>query len=250
MSYLDIENLTFKVENQSEEKILIEDINLQVEQGSFVVILGGNGAGKSTFFNLLDGTLKATHGNITLNGEEIAKMPLKQQAQKISRVFQDPKQGTAPRMTVLENLLLAKNKGQAKLFHLERPQKEAEALKKLLAQSQNGLEDRLNQATESLSGGQRQALSLFMATVKRPELLLLDEHTAALDPKSGEKIMALTAELVEKEKLTCLMITHNLEDALRFGNRLVMLKAGKIVADFNQAEKEKLTKEALFPYFY
>lgn len=250
MSYLDIQDLTFKVDSHGEEKILIDSLNLQVEQGDFVVILGGNGAGKSTFFNLLDGTLKASSGHLTLKGEEISKMPLKQQAKKISRVFQDPKQGTAPRMTVLENLLLAKNKGAAKLFHLERPQKEAATFKKLLAQSQNGLEDRLNQATESLSGGQRQALSLFMATVKKPELLLLDEHTAALDPKSGEKIMELTAELVEKEKLTCLMITHNLEDALRFGQRLVILKAGKIVADFSQEKKDTLTKELLFPYFY
>lgn len=250
MSYLTLNEVNFDVINDGEKKELIKNIQLDVKQEEFVVILGGNGAGKSTLFNLLDGTLTPSKGQILLDGKDITRMPLKQQAQKIARVFQDPKQGTAPRMTVLENLMLAKNKGNISLFHLEKPQKEAASLKQLLARSQNDLENRLNTATESLSGGQRQALSLFMATLQRPELLLLDEHTAALDPKSGEKVMELTNELVNQEKLTCLMITHHLEDALKYGNRLIILKDGEIAADFNEEEKQDLTKEALFPYFY
>lgn len=250
MSYLSIQNVSYQVNSDGEKKELIKNLQLEVNQEEFVIILGGNGAGKSTFFNLLDGTLPPSKGTISLEGQEIHRFSLKHQARKISRVFQDPKQGTAPRMTVLENLLLAKNKGKPSLFHVDRPQKEAQSLKQLLSRSQNDLENRLNTATESLSGGQRQALSLFMATLKKPELLLLDEHTAALDPKSAKKVMELTNELVKEEKLTCLMITHNLEDALTFGDRLVILKAGKIVADFNKEQKASLTKEKLFPYFY
>ena len=249
MSYLTFENLNFSVSTSDEEKKIINNVNLAIEEKSFTVILGGNGAGKSTLFNLLDGTLRPTSGTISLNGKNIAALPLKEQAKKIARVFQDPKQGTAPRMTVSENLMLAENKGQLTIFKIEKPAKVAARYQKILAQSQNGLEDRLNQSSESLSGGQRQALSLFMATMQTPELLLLDEHTAALDPKSADKIMELTDELVTGQELTCLMITHNLQDALTYGNRLVILKEGAIVADFSAAEKAQLTKEILYPYF-
>lgn len=249
MSYLNIRDLSFAVKNQNENKQILHNLNLTVEQGSFTVILGGNGAGKSTLFNLLDGTYPPTTGSIALNGQEIRRLPLKEQAQKIARVFQDPKFGTAPRMTVLENLMLAENKGKTSLFHFVAPKSVAAKYKTLLAKSQNGLEERLNQATDTLSGGQRQALSLFMATLQTPELLLLDEHTAALDPKSATNIMALTDELVRQEKLTCLMITHNLQDALTYGDQLVVLKDGQVAATFDAEAKEKLTKEELFPYF-
>lgn len=249
MSYLTFENLNFSVSTSEEEKKIINNLNLTIEEKSFTVILGGNGAGKSTLFNLLDGTLTPTSGAISLNGQNVASLPLKQQANKIARVFQDPKQGTAPRMTVLENLMLAENKGKLTIFKIENPAKVAARYKKILAQSQNGLEDRLNQSSDSLSGGQRQALSLFMATMQTPELLLLDEHTAALDPKSADKIMELTDDLVTGQRLTCLMITHNLQDALDYGNRLVILKDGAIVADFSAEEKANLTKEILYPYF-
>ncbi|WP_071131487.1 ABC transporter ATP-binding protein [Enterococcus timonensis] len=250
MSYLTLKNVGFSVISAGEPKNILQELNLSVAQGEFVVILGGNGAGKSTFFNVLDGTLQPTSGVVELNDEDIKSLSLKKRALKIARVYQDPKQGTAPRMTVAENLLLAENVGHVNIHTFVRVKKEMARLKEIVAQSQNGLEDVLNNPTELLSGGQRQALSLFMATSQTPELLLLDEHTAALDVLSAKKIMALTQQIVTEKNLTCLMITHDLEDALTFGDRLVVLKAGKIAADFSKSEKDQLTKEDLFSYFY
>ncbi|MCI1985357.1 MAG: ATP-binding cassette domain-containing protein [Lactobacillus sp.] len=230
-------------------KPLLRDIDLSLAPGDYVCVLGTNGAGKSTLFNAITGDIPLAAGNITLAGHNISHDKPEKRARLIARVFQDPKMGTAPRMSVAENLALASRRGQRLTLGSRQLRQQMPEFARLAAQTGNGLEDALNKPTEQLSGGQRQALSLLMATLKRPELLLLDEHTAALDPKTSESIMAVTDKLVTQEHLTCMMITHHLEDALQYGNRLIILSAGKIVADYDTAAKQKLTAADLLEYF-
>ncbi|WP_165006862.1 MULTISPECIES: ATP-binding cassette domain-containing protein [unclassified Enterococcus] len=233
----------------NEEKVLLDQINLTINQGDFITVLGGNGAGKSTLFNTIAGTLQLTSGSVYFKDQPITKDSEEKRAAFLSRVFQDPKMGTAPRMTVAENLLLAQKRGQKRPLRLRNLKKQREQFYHLCKEVGNGLEQHLDTPAGELSGGQRQALSLLMATIKAPELLLLDEHTAALDPKTAKSLMQLTNQRITEQNLTCLMITHRMEDALNYGNRLIVLQKGKIVQDLSNEEKHRLSMTDLLQFF-
>ncbi|MDV5994565.1 ABC transporter ATP-binding protein [Streptococcus canis] len=222
-------------------KTILDDISLTIYEHDFLTILGGNGAGKSTLFNVIAGTLSLTRGQIRILGQDVTNWPAEKRAIYLSRVFQDPKMGTAPRMTVAENLLIARQRGERRSLISRKITEHLASFEELVKRTGNGLEHHLGTPTGLLSGGQRQALSLLMATLKKPELLLLDEHTAALDPKTSQSLMRLTDEFVTKDRLTALMITHQMEDALTYGNRLIVMKNGKIIKDLNQADKDQMT---------
>lgn len=224
-----------------EEKVILNDVSLDIFEHDFITILGGNGAGKSTLFNVIAGTLPLTSGSIYILGENVTNYSPEKRAKYLSRVFQDPKMGTAPRMTVAENLLIAKFRGEKRRLVPRRLSHYRKEFQETIDKIGNGLEKHLDTPIEFLSGGQRQALSLLMATLKRPELLLLDEHTAALDPKTSVALMSLTEEFVNRDQLTALMITHHMEDALKYGNRLIVMKDGQIIQDLHQEEKAKMT---------
>ena len=224
-----------------EEKIILNDVSLDIHEHDFITILGGNGAGKSTLFNVIAGTLPLTSGSIHILGENVTHFSPEKRAKYLSRVFQDPKMGTAPRMTVAENLLIAKFRGEKRDLVPRGLNSYREEFQATIEKIGNGLDKHLETPIEFLSGGQRQALSLLMATLKRPELLLLDEHTAALDPKTSVALMELTNEFVNRDRLTALMITHHMEDALKYGNRLIVMKDGQIIQDLNKDEKAKMT---------
>lgn len=224
-----------------EEKVILNDVSLDIFEHDFITILGGNGAGKSTLFNVIAGTLPLTSGSIYILGENVTSYSPEKRAKYLSRVFQDPKMGTAPRMTVAENLLIAKFCGEKRRLVPRRLSHYRKEFQETIDKIGNGLEKHLDTPIEFLSGGQRQALSLLMATLKRPELLLLDEHTAALDPKTSVALMSLTDEFVNRDQLTALMITHHMEDALKYGNRLIVMKGGQIIQDLHQEEKAKMT---------
>ncbi|MGT2813836.1 ABC transporter ATP-binding protein [Streptococcus intermedius] len=224
-----------------EEKIILNDVSLDIFEHDFITILGGNGAGKSTLFNVIAGTLPLTSGDIYILGENVTSYSPEKRAKYLSRVFQDPKMGTAPRMTVAENLLIAKFRGEKRRLVPRRLKRYRKEFQEIIEKIGNGLEKHLDTPIEFLSGGQRQALSLLMATLKRPELLLLDEHTAALDPKTSVALMELTDDFVQRDQLTALMITHHMEDALKYGNRLIVMKEGQIIQDLKQKEKAKMT---------
>ena len=224
-----------------EEKVILNDVSLDIFEHDFITILGGNGAGKSPLFNVIAGTLPLTRGSIYILGENVTSYSPEKRAKYLSRVFQDPKMGTAPRMTVAENLLIAKFRGEKRRLVPRRLSHYRKEFQETIDKIGNGLEKHLDTPIEFLSGGQRQALSLLMATLKRPELLLLDEHTAALDPKTSVALMSLTEEFVNRDQLTALMITHHMEDALKYGNRLIVMKDGQIIQDLHQEEKAKMT---------
>lgn len=233
-----------------EEKIILDHVNLTVESGEFVTVLGSNGAGKSTLFNVIAGSLKLTTGKVFLGDQDVTQMNEIARTKTLSRVFQDPKLGTAPRMAVAENLLLAERRGEKRRLRSRglTIEKRAE-LVKIADQMGNGLAQRLDVATGQLSGGQRQALAFLMATEKRPELLLLDEHTAALDPKTSAQLMDLTDQQIRQQHLTAMMITHNLSDALAYGDRLLVMSNGKIAMDYTSEKKQALTLEELLTFF-
>lgn len=229
---------------------ILKGINFDIFPGDFITVLGTNGAGKSTLFNAIAGDLAVSEGKILHNDKDITHHSAVERTKMIGRVFQDPKMGTAPRMSVAENLLLSEKRGQRRTL---RPRGLSNAklaeYRKITATMGNNLEDRLQTPTGSLSGGQRQALSFLMATRVKPELLLLDEHTAALDPKTSEQLMHATNEQVTGNHLTALMITHNLSDALKYGNRLIVLNAGEIILDVRDEEKNNLSEDKLLKYF-
>lgn len=247
---IELKNASKIVDNGlDEEKIILNDVSLDIYEHDFITILGGNGAGKSTLFNIIAGTLPLTSGSIHILGENVTSYSPEKRAKYLSRVFQDPKMGTAPRLTVAENLLIAKFRGEKRRLvprHLNHYQKE---FQEIIDKIGNGLEKHLDTPVSNLSGGQRQALSLLMATLKRPKLLLLDEHTAALDPKTSVALMTLTDEFVNRDQLTALMITHRMEDALKYGNRLIVMKDGKIIQDLTKEEKSKLTISDYYDLF-
>lgn len=229
---------------------ILKSLSLDIYDGDFITVLGTNGAGKSTLFNTIAGNLAIDSGQLLHHGHNIAHESSVARTNYIARVFQDPKMGTAPRMTVAENLLLAENRGQKRTLRSRGLTKEklteyAEITKVM----GNNLDTRLNTATGNLSGGQRQALSFLMATRVKPELLLLDEHTAALDPKTSEQLMLATNQQVTQNRLTALMITHNLADALKYGNRLLILNAGNIVLDVRGDDKVALDEAQILKYF-
>lgn len=247
---LKIKNLhqTFERGTVNENRVL-QGINLELSAGDFVTIIGSNGAGKSTLLNSIAGTLPIQEGQIILNDSDISKLSVTQRANKISRVFQDPKMGTAVRLTVEENLALAMSRGQRRGFRPGVKKTDRDFFKKQLAQLGLNLEERLETEIGLLSGGQRQAITLLMATLRRPDLILLDEHTAALDPKTSLTVMGLTEKLISEQQLTAFMVTHNMEDAIRYGNRLIMLHQGRVALDLAAKQKHSLTVPKLMDLF-
>lgn len=230
-------------------KTALDSLSLTINRGDFITVIGGNGAGKSTMLNAIAGSFKIDDGSILLDGLNIGAMPEHKRAKYLGRVFQDPMIGTAAGMQIDENLALAYRKGAKRTLRWGVKNDEREIYKKILAELDLGLEDRLSCKVGLLSGGQRQAITLLMATLKRPKLLLLDEHTAALDPKTAAKVLEITDRLVSENNLTTLMITHNMKDAIAHGNRLIMLHNGRVIIDVSGEEKKKLTVEQLLNMF-
>jgi len=239
---------TFNINTCNETKALI-DINLEVKDSDFITIVGGNGAGKSTLLNSIAGVFGLTEGNIILSKKNITDMPEYKRANFIGRVFQDPLMGTSPEMTIEENLSMALNKNSKLSLKWAVNKKKRKIIKEHLSEINLGLEDRLNTKVKLLSGGQRQALTLLMATIIEPEILLLDEHTAALDPATAIKIKDLTEKIISNHKITTLMITHDMKDALRFGNRMLMMNRGEIILDVNGSTKKNMTIDHLLEIF-
>ena len=247
---LQIQNL-YKVFNKNtvNENVVFKKLNLTVNKGDYITIIGSNGAGKSTLLNIISGTIPVDGGMIMLGDKEISKLPEHKCTKFIGRVFQDPTKGTAPSMTILENMSMAYNKGKKFDLGFAVNKKDIPYFKELLSSLELGLEDKLYTQVGLLSGGQRQALSLIMTVMGNPEILLLDEHTAALDPKTSEKIIELTENIIKDKSITTLMVTHNLNHAIRLGNRLIMLHHGNVILDISGEEKKELTIEKLFKLF-
>ena len=230
-------------------KTALNGLNLTIEDGDFVTVIGGNGAGKSTMLNAVAGVWKPDLGTIEIDGVDVTNIPEYKRAAYLGRVFQDPMKGTAPDMEIAENLSIAARRGTKRKLKWGVKKAEREEYKKLLATLELGLENRLTSKVGLLSGGQRQAVTLLMATLRRPKLLLLDEHTAALDPKTAAKVLEITDRIVTENKLTTLMITHNMHDAIAYGNRLIMMHEGRVVVDVSGEEKKKLTISQLLGLF-
>ena len=230
-------------------KIALRGLNLEIHEGDFVTVIGGNGAGKSTLLNAISGVWKPDFGTIEIDGMDVTNMAEHKRAKFLGRVFQDPMKGTAPDMEIDENLSIAARRGTKRKLIWGIRKGERECYRNLLAPLELGLEDRLSTKVGLLSGGQRQALTLLMATMNRPKLLLLDEHTAALDPKTAAKVLEITDKVVTENNLTTLMITHNMKDAITYGNRLIMMHEGNIIVDVSGEEKRKLTVETLLSLF-
>lgn len=239
---------TFNLGTVNEKKVLHE-INLELDEGDFVTIIGGNGAGKSTLLNMISGLYPMDSGIITLDGENISLQPEYQRAKKIGRLFQDPMLGTAADMQILENLALAKRRGKKRGLAWGVTKEEKEEYRELVKSLGLGLEDRLTSKVGLLSGGQRQAVTLLMATLQKPKLLLLDEHTAALDPATSAKVLNLTEKIVNEQHLTALMVTHNMKDAIDIGNRLIMMYDGRIIYDVKGEDKKNLKVADLLKKF-
>lgn len=231
------------------EKVALNGLSLTLKEGDFVTVIGGNGAGKSTMLNAVAGTWLVDEGQILIDGTDVTKLSEHKRAAYLGRVFQDPMTGTAATMGIEENLALAKRRGKRRSLLQGITRKEREEYKELLKVLDLGLENRLTSKVGLLSGGQRQALTLLMATLKKPKLLLLDEHTAALDPKTAAKVLEITDMIVNRDHLTTMMITHNMQDAINHGNRLIMMMEGKIILDIEGEEKKKLTVRNLLDQF-
>ena len=231
------------------EKVALNGVSLSLNDGDFVTVIGGNGAGKSTLLNAVAGTWFVDEGNILIDGNDVTRLPEHKRAIYLGRVFQDPMTGTAATMEIQENLALAKRRGNKRFLRPGITKQEREEYISLLASLGLGLENRLTSKVGLLSGGQRQALTLLMATLKKPKLLLLDEHTAALDTKTAAKVLSITDQIVNRDHLTTLMITHNMRDAILHGNRLIMMSEGKIILDISGEEKKKLTVKDLLEQF-
>ena len=231
------------------EKTALAGVDLHLAPGEFVTVIGGNGAGKSTLLNCVSGAYAPTSGEIWIDGQNVTHMPEHRRAKLLGRVFQDPMMGTAGNMWIEENLALALRRGQKRGLRWGITQKEREMFKEQLRRLDLGLEDRLSTKVKLLSGGQRQALTLLMATLQKPKLLLLDEHTAALDPNTARKVLELSEQIIEEHGLTSIMVTHNMRDAIRYGNRLIMMHNGRVAVDVSGEEKKKLTVEALLERF-
>ena len=247
---LELRNIskTFNAGTINEKKAL-KEVSLTLNEGDFVTIIGGNGAGKSTLLNAICGTWRVDCGEIIIDGKDVTSTPEHKRAKYLGRVFQDPMMGTAADMEIQENLALAKRRGKIRGLGWGVSKAEREEYHELLATLGLGLEDRMTSKVGLLSGGQRQAVTLLMAAMSEPKLLLLDEHTAALDPKTAEKVLEITDSIVSKSHLTTLMITHNMRDAIKHGNRLIMMHEGKIIVDVCGEEKKNLTVEDLLELF-
>ncbi len=247
---LEIKNVT-KVFNAGtiNEKVALDDVSLTLEEGEFITVIGTNGAGKSTLLNAIAGTWPVDSGEIWIGDTNVTKLPEYKRAKYIGRVFQDPLLGSAADMWIEENLALAKRRGQHRGLKIGITEEERKEYYGLLKEFDLGLEDRLSAKVGLLSGGQRQALTLLMATIQKPKILLLDEHTAALDPKTAAKVLETTKKVVEKNNLTTFMVTHNMKDAIAYGNRLIMMSGGKIILDIKGKEKQNMTVEKLLNRF-
>ncbi|MBQ9300402.1 MAG: ATP-binding cassette domain-containing protein [Clostridia bacterium] len=247
---LQVENLT-KVFNRGtvNEKTALSAVSLRLDPGDFITVIGGNGAGKSTLLNSVAGVFPVDGGRILLDGHDVTRLSEHRRAQYLGRVFQDPMMGTAADMNIEENLALAYRRGQHRTLKWGVTGAERAKYKELLRELDLGLENRMTDKVGLLSGGQRQALTLLMATLKAPKLLLLDEHTAALDPKTAAKVLSLTQKLIEENHLTTLMVTHNMHDAIRLGNRLIMMNEGKIAVEISGAQKQSLHRADLIALF-
>lgn len=247
---LEVKNIT-KVFNAGtvNEKVALSDLSLTLHDGDFVTVIGGNGAGKSTLLNAVSGVFAVDAGNIVIDGEDITKLPEYKRAKFIGRVFQDPMMGTAADMWIEENMALALQRGKRRGLSWSIKNKDREIFKEMLKKLDLGLENRLSTKVGLLSGGQRQAVTLLMAAMNEPKLLLLDEHTAALDPKTAAKVLSITDEIVRENHLTTLMITHNMKDAIRLGNRLIMMHEGRIIYEVSGEEKQKLEVADLMALF-
>lgn len=236
-------------EGTLDEKIALNNINLELKEGDFVTVIGSNGAGKSTLMNVISGVLSPDTGTVQINDVNVTSIPEYKRSQYIGRVFQDPMAGTAPSMTIEENLAIAYSRNKKRTFRFGVNQKRREFFKKSLASLHLGLENRLSAKVGLLSGGERQAISLLMATFTEPSILLLDEHTAALDPSRAKLITDLTREIVANYKLTTLMVTHNMQQAIELGNRLIMMDNGQIILEIDEEQKKELTVERLMEEF-
>ncbi|NLW20379.1 MAG: ATP-binding cassette domain-containing protein [Clostridiales bacterium] len=231
------------------EKLALDDISLHLKPGDFVTVIGGNGAGKSTLLNCVAGVYRQERGSITLDGQRIDRLSEHRRARYLGRVFQDPLMGTAADMEIQENLALALRRGKVRSLRWGVTGKEKQGFHQQLASLGLGLEERMSVKVRLLSGGQRQALTLLMAILNAPKLLLLDEHTAALDPKTARKVLELSEQFISGLGLTCMMVTHNMRDAIAYGNRLIMMSQGRIILDVNGGDKKKLTVEELIQMF-
>ena len=232
-----------------EQKIALDDLSLEINDGDFVTIIGGNGSGKTTLMNIIAGALIPDKGSVIIDNEDVTSLPEHLRARYLGRVFQDPKLGTATSLSLIENLEIAYKRGEKRKLKWGFSKTREEFYKEELRKLDLGLENRLNSKIGLFSGGQRQAVTLLMASMKTPKLLLLDEHTAALDPKTASKVLSLTDKVVNENHLTTLMITHNMRDALKYGNRLIMLNNGHIVLDIKGEEKKNLTVQDLLAKF-
>ena len=231
------------------EKVALNGLNLSLEKGDFVTVIGGNGAGKSTMLNSVAGVYPVDAGKIIIDGVDVTHLSEHKRAAYLGRVFQDPMMGTAADMTIEENLAMAASRGKKRTLRWYITAKQRKEYTELLSQLELGLESRLTHKVGLLSGGQRQALTLLMATLQKPKILLLDEHTAALDPKTAAKVLELSAKLIQDNNLTAMMVTHNMNDAIKYGNRLIMMNEGQILYEVGGEQKQQLQKEDLIALF-
>ena len=235
--------------NTINQKIALDGVSIHLDDGDFVTMIGGNGAGKSTLLNAIAGVWPVDSGKVIIDGNDVTGLSEHKRALWLGRVFQDPMMGTAASMQIIENLALAKRRGQKRGLKPGVTKAEKDEYRELLATLGLGLEDRLTQKVGLLSGGQRQALTLLMATLNKPKLLLLDEHTAALDPRTAQKVLTLSDQIIKEHHLMTMMVTHNMKDAIRYGNRLIMMNEGRIILDIKGEEKNNLTVQALMDQF-
>jgi putative ABC transport system ATP-binding protein len=231
------------------EKVALNGVDLVLEEGDFVTVIGGNGAGKSTMLNAVAGVWPVDSGHIFIGGDDVTKLSEHKRAQYLGRVFQDPMTGTATTMSIEENMAIAARRGEGRGLGWGITRKERESYREMLATLDLGLEDRLSSKVGLLSGGQRQAITLLMASIKKPKLLLLDEHTAALDPKTAAKVLEISDKIISEHKLTAMMVTHNMKDAIVHGNRLIMMHEGRIILNISGDDKKNLTVEDLLHQF-
>jgi len=246
---ISLKNITQVFDNGIEKNHVLKSLNLEVPEGQFVTIIGGNGAGKSTLFNIINGNLRPTAGSIIIDEQDIQKKSHSARAALIARVFQDPNTGVCPDLTIAENMALANARGKWRWLNWAIRKKDLRYFEERLAEFDLGLERMLRKKASLLSGGQRQVVTLLMATLQKPRLLLLDEHTAALDPKIAKQVMEITKKLVDEQKVTTLMISHNMSDAINYGDRLLMLDRGEIAMDVFGEEKKALTPGELIVKF-
>lgn len=231
------------------EKIALNGVNFTLDEGDFVTVIGGNGAGKSTTLNAIAGVWPVDSGKIYIGGDDLTRLSEYKRAKYLGRVFQDPMTGTAATMSIEENMAIAARRGERRGLSWGITKKERDTYRNLLSTLDLGLEDRLSSKVGLLSGGQRQAITLLMAAIKKPRMLLLDEHTAALDPKTAAKVLEISDKIIEEHHLTAMMVTHNMKDAIAHGNRLIMMHEGKVILNISGADKKKLTVEDLLHQF-